>query len=87
MPTQTLEQLEQSMQQVEYHLREAAAIIDELSRNLDCQRQKYDYVGQECERLLWNYRQARACLSVYAAPVVEPKKVVDLPPFLQGGNC
>ena len=85
MPTPTLEQ---STQQLKYHLQQAAAIIDGLCHELDRQQQDYAYLQQQCKQLLWNYRQALACLAVHATPVAEPKKVVDLPPFLiKGGNA
>ena len=84
MPTPTLEQ---STQQLKYHLQQAAAIIEELCHELERQQPDYAYLQQQCERLLWTYRQALACLAVHAIPVVAQKKVVDLPPFLKGGKC
>ena len=83
MPTLTLKQ---STQQLKYHLMQAAMIIDELCHELERQQPDYAYLQQQCERLLWIYRQASACLAVHAIPVVKPKKVVDLPPFLKGGK-
>ena len=84
MPTPTLEP---STQQLKYHLQQAAVIIDRLCLELDHQRRDYAQLQQEYEKLQQVYQRALACLAIHAVPVVETKKVVDLPPFLKGGKC
>ena len=81
MPTPTLEQ---STQQLKYHLQQAAVIIDRLCLELDHQRRDYAHLEQEYDQLQQIFLRANAYLNVQVA--AETKKVVDLPPFLKGGK-